>query len=434
MKNRFTLTNTTALQFFQVMQFATAILIGILLVKSGMPTELVSVYEAWIFLASLFTFFWIVGGQNALLQCFPKLEAEQQGRALFSVFVLFLAASAAVGGLFYFTKNIVAQRLVSFPELPHLDLVAIFLVLNPVGFLIHIYYLLLKKSRAIVVFGMASFGLQLAVVVLPVYLGMTLREVVWGLVIWAAFKFAWAVVLLIRHARWRWDGRFTQAYLPLVWPLLLLAFLAKGSEYVSGLIVTQLFEDEKAFAVFRYGAREFPLAVLMVGALATSLIPVVSGDLAEGLARIKESTRRLSYWLYPLSMLSILAAPVLFPLFFNSDFKESARVFNIFALLLSSRIVMPQVVIMAHRKNYVLTVAAAVELLLMALLGWWWGRVLGLAGVALSVVAAYTVGQLILFGYVGKTLKIPSGRYVDWRTYLAWNSLLFGVFLVSWWI
>ncbi|MBK9014805.1 MAG: hypothetical protein IPM82_12420 [Saprospiraceae bacterium] len=78
-----------SLQIFQVLQFGTAVLIGILLVKAGLPTSLVSVYEALMFIASLFCFFWVAGGQNALLQLFAKLDEATQKRAIFNVFFLF---------------------------------------------------------------------------------------------------------------------------------------------------------------------------------------------------------------------------------------------------------------------------------------------------------------------------------------------------------
>ncbi len=431
MLKRFSLTGVKSMQVFQVLQFGTAILIGILLAKSGLPTELISVYEALMFIASLYCFFWVVGGQNTLLQLFPKLDETQQRSALFNVFLMFAMAGLVTGGVLFLTKNLVAERLTNFTELPYLDLLALFLVFNSPTFLLQIFYLLLKKFRAMVVFGVASFGLQLTVVVLPIYLGFSLQEVMWGLLGWAIFKFVWCVVELARHARWRWDGHFIKMYLPLVLPLLLLAFIGKGSEYVTGLIVTALFEDEKAFAVFRYGAREFPLAVLMVGALATSLIPEVAADPTAGLQRIKNTTRRLSHWLYPMSMASMLAAPLLFPIIFNPDFKESARIFNIFTLLLSSRILLPQVVAMSERKNYILTLSAAVELTVLAALSWWWGKIFGLQGVAFAAVASFVVGRIILIGYNWRVLKIPPGAYVDWRTYLIYNGLLVGVFLVS---
>ncbi len=425
------LSGTSSLQLFQVMQFSTTILVGILLAKSGLPTEMISIYEAWMFIVSLFCFFWVVGGQNTLLQLFPKLDEEGKKAALFNVFLLFTLAGAASGAVLFLTQDLIVSWLTSFSELPWLNLLSLFLVLNSPTLLIQIFYLLLKKYKHIVVFGLLSFGLQLTAIAIPVYLNGSLKEVMYGLLCWAAFKYVWAVVLLVQYAHWRGNWRFLKAYLPLTLPLLLLAFIGKGSEYVSGLVVTLLSEDDKAFAVYRYGAREFPLAVLLVGTLSTSLLPEVSENLEAGLAQIRRTTQQLSHWLYPLSMASMLVAPFLFPIIFNPDFKESARIFNIFTLLLTSRILLPQVVTMSARRNYVLAFSAFVELLVLVVLSWWWGTLFGLEGVAFATVAAFVVDRLILLWYNWRMLGILPGKYVDWRSYLIYNGLLAGAFLLS---
>lgn len=413
------------------MQFGTAVLIGILLVKGGMPTGMVSVYEALMFLASLFCFFWVVGGQNALLQLYPKLDEQAKGQAIAQSFVLFSIAGLLSGGLLYLVRTAVAQELTQFEELPHLPLLALFVALNSPSFLLQIIYLLLKDYRSIVIYGAVSFSLQLLVVVLPIWLGGSLQHAMIGLVGWACFKYAWTALLVARHGRWKGEAVFLRRYLPLVLPLLLFALVGKGTEYVSGLVVGALFEDDSSFAVFRYGARESPLAVLMMGALATSLTLEMAENTQQGLQRIKSATRRLSHWLYPVSMAGMLAAPFVFPLVFSPDFKDSARIFNIFTLLLASRILLPQVVTMGHGKNYVLTLCAVAELLVLTVLSFWWGRLFGLEGVAYAAVASFMVDRAILLYYNWKVLHVPPKEYVDWKSYALYNSLLVLCFLVS---
>lgn len=420
-----------SLQLFQVLQFGTAILIGILLVKAGLPTSLVSVYEALMFLASLFCFFWVAGGQNALLQLFAKLDEATQKRAIFNVFLLFLLAGFLVGGLLYFFQKPVGKYLTNFEQMPLLDLLSLFLVLNSPSFSLQIFYLLLKKYNQLVVFGMVSFGLQLLLVVLPIYLHFSLRESMYGLCLWALVKLVWSVVVVLKHAELKIDLEFLKKYSLLAWPLLLFAAIGKGSEYVSGLAVSTLFEDEKVFAIFRYGARELPLAVLMVGALAMALIPEVAENQAKGLARIRSKTRSLSHWLYPISMVTILAAPFLFPFFFNDDFKTSAQVFNVFTLLLASRILLPQVVTMGASKNKILIISALAELGVLIVLSFWWGSIFGLLGVAWAAVLAFMVDRVVLIWYNWKVLLIPPGRYVDWKIYLLYNAGLFATYFIS---
>ncbi len=420
-----------SLQIFQVLQFGTAILIGVLLVKAGLPTTQVSEFEALLFIASLFCFFWVAGGQNALLQVFAKLDEPTQKRAIFNAFLLFSLAGLLAGALLFLFQKPVGQYLTNFEQMPLLNLLALFLVLNSPSFLLHIFYLLLKKYKQLVLFGVVSFGLQLVLVVLPIFLHFSLRESIYGLLIWAFVKLVWSLAVVHSHADWKLDPIFLKNFLLLSWPLLLFAAIGKGSEYVSGLAVSTLFTDEKAFAIFRYGARELPLAVLMVGALGMALIPEIVENQALGLERIKSQTRKLSHLLYPLSMASMLAAPFLFPIFFNEDFKTSARIFNIFTLLLGSRILLPQAVTMGAGKNKMLIISALAELLVLIGLSFWWGITFGLEGIAWAAVTAFMVDRVILIWYNWKHLGVSPSSYIDWKIWAGYNLLLFATFLIS---
>jgi O-antigen/teichoic acid export membrane protein len=420
-----------ALQIYQILQFGTAILIGILLVKAGLPTAGVSVYESWMFIASLFCFFWVAGGQNALLQLYAKLDEATQRRAIFNVFLLFLLIGLMAGGLLLLSQGIVSQKLTNFDELPFINLLALYLALNSPSFLLQIFFLLLKKYSQLVWYGAVSFGLQLLLVVVPIALGFSLRESMVGLLVWALVKLVWSLIVVLNHAELRFDAAFFKKYAHLAMPLLVFSAIGKGSEYVSGLAVSNLFTDEKVFAIFRYGAREMPLAVLMVGALATALIPEMAENQALGLELVKSKTKKLSHWLYPISMVTMLAAPLLFPIFFNQDFKVSARIFNIFTLLLASRILLPQVVAMGAGKNKILITSALAELIVLTVLSFWWGRVFGLEGIAWAAVVAFMVDRVILLGYNWRVLNIRPSAYVDWKTWAAYNLLLFATFLIS---
>ncbi|HFA50646.1 MAG TPA: hypothetical protein ENJ95_16690, partial [Bacteroidetes bacterium] len=138
-------------------------MIGILLAKSGLPTGQISVYEALLFVASLYCFFWIVGGQNALLQLYPKLDAATQKRAIFNVYLFFSLAGILTAAALFFSKNLIANHLTNFSELPFLNLLALFILFNCPTFLIHYIYLLVKNYKAIVVYGAVSFAAQLLV-------------------------------------------------------------------------------------------------------------------------------------------------------------------------------------------------------------------------------------------------------------------------------
>ncbi len=420
------------MQLFQLMQFAVGITTGVWLAQAGVPTAWISAYESLVFLSGLYCFYWVAGGQNTLLQLVPKLKAPEAVRtALFSTYLLLWLASGLTGLAMWLSEDLLVAHTAAGETLrPIIPLVAWYLFLNGPAYFIHIHYLLLGKYRHIVAFGLASAVWQLSAVVIPVSLGMPMRTVWVSLVGWAAFRALWGLVLWYRHTTWRWDGGFVRTFLPLSVPLVILAFIGKGSEYVSGFVVSTRFTDEQSFALFRYGAREFPLAVLLVGALSSSLLPEIATDLEAGLSRIKYTTLRLSHWLFPVSILSIFLSPILFPLVFNEDFAPAAHIFNTYTLLLTSRILLPQIVTMGHHRNYMVALSAAVEFLVVAALCWWWAG-FGLVGVAAGVVVGFLVDRAILLWYNWRVLGIPPARYVHLPSYLAYNLLLWATYMLS---
>lgn len=425
------MSNIRSILVYQILQYGTAVLIGVLMAKLGVPTGVISQYEALTFLASLFCFFWVAGGQNALLQLYPKLGETEKKHAVFQTFAGFTGAGLLTGGVLFFTQPLIAQQFTNLHELPNLGWLSLFLVFHAPSFLVPIFYQLLKKHRSLVVFGAVSFALQLAVVVVPLYLGQPLEKAVIGLVCWAAFKYAWLAAIALQHGQWSLGTAFLKKYWPLTGTMVLFALIGKGTEYVNGLVAGYLFEDEKTFAVFRFGSREFPLAVLMVNALITAITPEIAEHQQLGTQRIKDKTRQLSHLLYPLSMASMLAAPFVFPLLFNPDFQESARIFNIFTLLLTSRILLPNVVSIGYGKHLIVAISATAELVVLVVLSLWWGQWFGTAGLAFAAVVAFGVDRIMLIVYNQRVLGIPSSDYVDWKVYFLYNSLLLLVFLLS---
>jgi O-antigen/teichoic acid export membrane protein len=84
--------------------------------------------------------------------------------------------------------------------------------------------------------------------------------------------------------------------------LILATFLSGSAQFVDGFIVTSYF-DEETFAVFRYGARELPLAMLLANALSNAMLPDFAQreNLTQNLRQLKENVSRLMHFLFPLT-------------------------------------------------------------------------------------------------------------------------------------
>jgi O-antigen/teichoic acid export membrane protein len=234
-------------------------------------------------------------------------------------------------------------------------------------------------------------------------------------------------MLLLTHAEIGLDIAILKKVILFLLPLSLHMLIGGGMEYVDGFLVARYFEVDQ-FAIFRYGARELPFVSLIISAFAATMIPSAVENEKAALFQIKQQVRTLSYWMYPLTFVLMIVSPFLFPLIYNESFKHSALIFNIYLLIITSRILLPQVLLYSRQHTSILVYSAIIELAINLGLSLVFIKHYGLVGIAIATVIAYFCNKLILIGYVRQVLKISVGDYLDWKNYLLFNSLLIAVF------
>ena len=140
---------------------------------------------------------------------------------------------------------------------------------------------------------------------------------------------------------------------------------------------------------------------------------------------MKTKTRRLFHLLFPLTIALLFLTRPLFPLVFNPDFAASAPLFNIYLLLTASRVLLPNTVVLANGRPQAILAVGLAELAVKIALGFLFIRWWGLAGVAWSAVLAFWVEKIGLVWFLEKRLDVRTGRWLDWRWYLAYTVALF---------
>ena len=205
---------------------------------------------------------------------------------------------------------------------------------------------------------------------------------------------------------------FIKEHLKLSSPLILSALLSGSAQYVDGFIVTSRF-DEATFAVFRYGARELPLVILLANAFSNAMLPEfsVSQNLNNSLQKIKANSGRMANFLFPLSAALLFLSHLLFPIIFNAQFIESASVFNVYLLLITSRLLFPQTVLIGLRKVSFIAKASLLELVINVALSLWFVQFWGIVGIAYATVLAYLAEKIFLVIAVNRQLNIPVTKY-----------------------
>jgi O-antigen/teichoic acid export membrane protein len=427
---KFRLNTISAFQIYQLVRYATLVLTGIVFAKTTLSQQAIGEYETFVFLAGAVTFFWLNGLMKALLPL--SAEGEQSRAALFSSFVLISLFSFFTGILLYLAKPFFSEYLLNGKEVPEIGLLVIYLIFGVPANMAEYYYLIRQRNKALVIFAGVSFFIQFWLVATPVIAGYGIEWALRGLVLSALLRYGWLWGLLVFNSEIRFSFRFVEAHLKLGGPLVAATFLSGSAHFVDGFIVTSRF-DESTFAVFRYGARELPLATLMANALSSAMLPVfaVKEKLNENLKQLKGSVRRLMHFLFPLTAVLLLVSHPIFPVVFNPAFKESATIFNIYLLLIISRLLMPQTILNGLRHTRPIMMASLLELLLNVSLSLLFVRFWGIAGIAFATFIAYLFEKLYLVVVVQRKLSIRLADYHPVKYYVIYSLSVIAFFIFA---
>jgi O-antigen/teichoic acid export membrane protein len=425
------MSTTRALQLFQLLRQGAVLLTSVLLAKSGLSTAEIGAYEMLLYLGAVATFFWVNGLLQAMPPVYGKLPETDRPAFFFNNFLVFSALAILVFLALFFGRAWALPALTGFPDLPNYELFCWYLLLSLPAFPVEYVYLLRKKAWQIVGWGVFSFGAQLLVVGLPLWLGYGIRASFWGLVALGGARWLWTAGLVLRVGRAVWRPDLIRRYLTFAGPLMLNVVVGNLILLFDSWLVGWWYRDEAVFAVFRYGAREFPLVQALAGALGVAIIPRLIEDFQAGLTDLRAMSRKLFHLLFPAAILLIFLAKPLFPVIFNPDFAAAAPLFNIYLLMTASRLLLPNSIVLAKGEPRVILWVGAAEFaakVVFGLLGicYW-----GLAGLAWSAVLAFWVEKILLIIYLRKQHGLALRDWLDARWFGAYCLLLLAAYAGS---
>lgn len=424
----------TALQFIQLTRFATLFIISIAFAKSNYSVEQIGVYEKFLYFSSVLTFFWI----NALLQSFlanysiyQKNNEERQ--YLLHVLLLCFVFSTVILLLFFIFEQPFSWFFINAGSIPYKSLFVFYLLFSPITYFIEYIYLVRKQYKNIYSYGIISYMLQLILVSVPSFIQDTLYYSLLGLLIITIIRLIWLIYLVkAEFYQLRIYPRWLVKILKVSMPLIVGAFIAGLVPYIDGVLVASNFDDV-TFAIFRYGSRELPISLLMANAMSNAMVPVISSaaSLKHSIEKLKKESIRLMHILFPISIILMLISTPLFRYVFNPVFIESAGIFKIMLLLVISRVLFPQTILLSFRKNNQILTASVIEVLTkivvsIIFLKWW-----GLHGIVWGTVIAFFIEKVVLIYFVYKEKGILPSRYIHFRWWAGYTILLLLVYFFS---
>ena len=416
------------------MRFTVFLIISVIFTKSHLTRAEIGSWEMFLFIAGLISFFWVTGIIQSLLPLYHRnktyqntgLNDKKKSPEIFNAFLLLCFFSLlffVIGhslkysfSVFHFSGNV-----------PYLNLLLLYLLLSNPVCLIEYIYLLNNRSYRIFQYGVYTFSLQLILVILPVILGKNIIWSIYGLLAVTAVRWIWLIILLRRYTEMKISAKFMKEHLYLGLPLVLTSLISGSAQYTDGVIISAVYRDPEWFAWFRYGAKEFPLVLMLANGLSNAMLPEFSTRtrMKESLAKIKVKSKKLMHICFPATMFIMLFARWMYPRLFNPEFQKSADVFLVYTLLVIPRLVFPQTVIVGRKKTHITLIASILELvfniplsLLMIKLGY------NIVGVALVTFVVYLLGKVFLAGYLWIKMKIRPSEYIPLRIYLLYSTLL----------
>ena len=420
----------SAFQFNQLARYTTLILTGIILTKTSITQTEIGQYETFTFLAGAVSFFWLNGLQKALLPLSGNKIGKSTG--IFSSFVVLQFLSLLAAAFLILLQPVISDFLLNGKEIPVAGLLILYIIFGVPSGLVEYYYLIEQKNKSSIIFSAVSFTIQLLLVAIPAVLGWGIKAVFGGLVISALLRYLWLWIIFITAKQISYSQSFVKEFLQLGGPLVLATLLSGSAQFVDGFIVTSNF-DEETFAIFRYGARELPLALLLANALSNAMLPGIANpaNLKENLLQLKKSVTRLMHFLFPVTLVLLLLAHPVFPVIFNQAFAQSATIFNIYLLLVISRLLLPQTILNGMKITNPIMIAALLELTVNVSLSLIFVRFWGIAGVAIATFIAYLFEKVYLSAVTYRKLKISPADYIPIKPFLIYSVLTLAVFAIT---
>jgi len=404
-------------------------MVSIIMVKSALPADQLGYYEVIIFVVTSVSFFWSIGMKNALLSYYPSMPEVEKPVLLATVFWILTGFSLLVSVLFFMFDGYLVQLFTSFDFVPAMEYGALYLLVSVPLVLIENVLYLRGDARSLMKYSHWSHVVMLIFVGLAAIWSAELTSFFIAMILWSFIRWVYFLVFVFQSQWQLWNRKMAISFTLFSLPIIFNVFLGSVMDMIDGLFVMHYF-DEAFFPIFRYGAREMPFSTLLFSSLSAAMIPLLIKD-GMSSSELKVRVTRLMHFVFPVAILLMLLSPFIFPVVYNTEFKQSAFIFNIYLLILTSRVLLPQAYNFALHQHKVIVWTSIFEIIVNVLLSFWWVQYWGVYGLAMATVVAYFIQKILLVLYNSRINHIPLQQYLPIKWYTIYVSVIVVAFLIS---
>lgn len=408
-------------QFYNLLKFGSVIFTAILMAKFIPDLQQIKTYENLQLLATTLSFFYISGLGQTVIPFYENEKPEDKKTVFHRLFFLLSIFALITSSLIALYAFVLKPT-----ELPLYLLFAVGALFNIPTFALESYLLAEKQSKKIIQWGAFSFSLQIVFFIAPAVYTKSLTNGILGATIFALIKFIVCVfVLNIKTINIKKESILS--LLKYSYPVLL-SFLIGGSYVHLNAFIVELNLSDKDFVLYRFGAREFPLFLIIANSFSLVYSAKIAsankaGNLQLELKEFKQQNKKVLHQLFPLAIVLMLISKPVFAFLYSAETADAYLVFNILLLLLLFRVLFPQTILFGLQKNKVFIVASTIELIAGITLSLWLVKPFGLQGVCWAMVIAFLLEKVFLIGYCYRN-NIPFFKHFPLYTFLIYSTLL----------
>lgn len=218
---------------------------------------------------------------------------------------------------------------------------------------------------------------------------------------------------------------------PATWPLILYAVSNGIARSFDAWLVARNF-DTMNFAIFRYGAREFPIVAAFSAGLSTMMIPRLREF--QSLGELKYRSMRLMHICYPIVAVFLFFSVPLFEHVFGIQYRDSALIFNIYLLLTLTQLIFPQAIMTARQDTKILWYVSIAELAVNIFASIILMHSFGIIGIVWGTLIAYIFEKIVLMFFIRIRYQIRPSAIMNIPVWIGYVFVLCCVFMLSKWL
>lgn len=395
--------NTRSLQLSGMIRFMCVFLQGVVLVKIGVSHEIIGLIELLFFLSEFSRYFILNGTKTASFAWSGEVDDTRRSRFLTIHFYAIISV-IIVCVSFYFSSYYDDNLL-------RLALLVAFTFFTIMAEQYDWIFLEKKMGSHLIPYALVVYSLQAVVVILSIFY-FSINIMLLGV----------TVILFLRLVHCHWllrSGSFVRksmiSFATVVTPLVAQAVVSGLMPFID-LWIVQSYYDETTFLYFKYGARQFPLFLILLAGLRQGLLSKLRfSDLKIKAMEVKDEIGTHAHIIFIPAILLMLLSPLLYTLVYDDGFILSALIFNTYLLILVVDVIIVQVFFYLQGDEWMLFKYSTAEVLLNLILSLTLVQFYGLNGIVWATVIANLFMKSLQLYWINHKYGLSLNRVVPVR-------------------